>query len=215
MPTAKDHSKAQPMSISQLCQQDSDNDIHSIHDLDQDPLDINNSGDESDSHYQSYRRHRQQALYNNQNGYSEASDMEDSTYHHQQQQHHHRAMAGNNSQPDSAEQLAAEALGDMANASRADASSYPAPAGPFMSRMSSLPLVNSAMSSALKAYENTKQNSKVMKVAILVGHTSMLGSSIGLSWLHSNAVVITNCNYNIVWCGDGRIKRQVTVKAGL
>ncbi|KAF9148342.1 hypothetical protein BG015_009925 [Linnemannia schmuckeri] len=160
MPTAKDHSKAQPMSISQLCQQDSDNDIHSKHDLDQDPLDLN-SGDESDSHYQSYRRHRQQALYNNNNGYSEASDMEENNYH--QQQHHHRTMTDNNSQPDSAEQLAAEALGDMANASRADPASYAAPAGPFMSRMTSLPLVNSAMSSALKAYENTKQNSKVMK----------------------------------------------------
>lgn len=156
MPTAKDHSKAQPMSISQLCQQDSDNDIRSKHDLDQDPLDLN-SGDESDSHYQSYRRHRQQAIYNN-NGYSEASDMEDSHYHQQQQHHHRHAMTDNNNQPDSAEQMAAEALGDMANAS-----SQAAPAGPFMTRMTSLPLVNSAMSSALKAYENTKQNSKVMK----------------------------------------------------
>ncbi|KAF9316932.1 hypothetical protein BGZ91_005458 [Linnemannia elongata] len=156
MPTAKDHSKAQPMSISQLCQQDSDNDIQSKHDLDQDPLDLN-SGDESDSHYQSYRRHRQQAIYNN-NGYSEASDMEDSHYHQQQQHHHRHAMTDNNNQPDSAEQMAAEALGDMANAS-----SQAAPAGPFMTRMTSLPLVNSAMSSALKAYENTKQNSKVMK----------------------------------------------------
>ncbi|KAF9900055.1 hypothetical protein EC991_007957 [Linnemannia zychae] len=152
MPTAKDYSKAQPMSISQLCQQDSDTDFHPKHDLDQDPLDLN-SGDESDSHYQSYRRNR---IYHNNDGYSEASDIEDNTY-------HRRAMTGNN-QPDSAEQMAAEALGDMANASRPEASSYSAaPAGPFMSRMSSLPLVNSAMNSALKAYENTKQNSKVMK----------------------------------------------------
>lgn len=203
------------MSISQLCQQDSDSDIHSKHDLDQDPLDLNNSGDESDSHYQSYHRHRQHTLYSNQDGYSEASDMDDSTYHHQQQEHHRRAMEGNNNQPDYAEQLAAEALGDMANASRADASSYSAPAGPFMSRMSSLPLVNSAMSSALKAYENTKQNSKVMKVTILVGHMSMLVSSTGVSGLRANPVLITNCNHNIVWCGDGRIKRQVIVKAGL
>lgn len=167
------------MSISQLCQQDSDNDIQSKHDLDQDPLDLN-SGDESDSHYQSYRRHRQQAFYNN-NGYSEASDMEDSHYHQQQQHHHRHAMTDNNNQPDSAEQMAAEALGDMANAS-----SQAAPAGPFMTRMTSLPLVNSAMSSALKAYENTKQNSKVMKVIIAAGDTSipMLRFQIGTSDLN-------------------------------
>ncbi|KAK3806872.1 MAG: transcription factor Opi1-domain-containing protein [Linnemannia gamsii] len=157
MPTAKDHSKAQPMSISQLCQQDSDNDIHSKHDLDHDPLDLN-SGDESDSHFQSYRHNNR--IFNN-NGYSETSDIEDDSY---QQHHHHRVMTGNSNQPDSAEQMAAEALGDMANASHTEASSSSAaPAGPFMSRMSSLPLVNSAMNSALKAYENTKQNSKVMK----------------------------------------------------
>ncbi|KAF9121603.1 hypothetical protein BGW39_010402 [Mortierella sp. 14UC] len=157
MPTAKDYSKAQPMSISQLCQQDSDTDIHSKHDLDQDPLDLN-SGDDSDSHFQYYRRDRFYNNDNNNHGYSETSDVEDNTY-------HRRVMTTNNSnQPDSAEQMAAEALGDMANAPRTDATSYSAvPAGPFMSRMSSLPLVNSAMNSALKAYENTKQNSKVMK----------------------------------------------------
>ncbi|KAG0376279.1 hypothetical protein BGX24_007995 [Mortierella sp. AD032] len=157
MPTAKDHSKAQPMSISQLCQQDSDNDIHSKHDLDHDPLDLN-SGDESDSQFQSYRHNNR--IFNN-NGYSETSDIEDDSY---QQHHHHRVMTGNSNRPDSAEQMAAEALGDMANASHTEAaSSSAAPAGPFMSRMSSLHLVNSAMNSALKAYENTKQNSKVMK----------------------------------------------------
>ncbi|KAF9578795.1 hypothetical protein BGW38_005238 [Lunasporangiospora selenospora] len=61
--------------------------------------------------------------------------------------------------------MAAEVLGDMANgshptdASSAIDSSQSASAKPFISRMSSLPLVNSA----LKAYENGKQNSKVMK----------------------------------------------------
>ncbi|KAG0205466.1 hypothetical protein BGX33_007903, partial [Mortierella sp. NVP41] len=149
------------MSISQLCQQDSDNDIHTKHDLDHDPLDLN-SGDESDSHYQSYHhQQQQQSHYSNSrhhhhhNGYSETSDMEDNSVEYQQR---HR------NQPDSAEQLAAEALGDMANASRADSVSCSStPSGPFITRMSSLPLVNSAMNSALKAYENTKQNSKVMK----------------------------------------------------
>lgn len=186
------------MSISQLCQQDSDNDIHPKHDLGQDPLDLN-SGDESDSHYQSYRRHRQQVIYSNNNGYSEASDMEDSNYHQQQQ-------------PDSAEQLAAEALGDMANVA-----SQAAPAGPFMSRMTSLPLVNSAMSSALKAYENTKQNSKVMKVIIAAREISML--ILRLQLVHQTCMLTlcftTNCNCDIVWCGDGRVERQVPVKAGL
>lgn len=216
MPTAKDHSKALPMSISQLCQQDSDNDIHSKHDLDQDPLDLN-SGDESDSHYQSYRRHHQQAIYNNNNGYSESSDMEDSNYHHQQQHHHRHDMTDNNNQPDSAEQLAAEALGDMANASRVDASSHTAPVGPFMTRMTSLPLVNSAMSSALKAYENTKQNSKVMKVIITAGDMlmPMLRPQLVLQACMLTLCSTTNCNCDIVWCGDGRVERQVPVKAGL
>ncbi|KAF9921588.1 hypothetical protein FBU30_008354 [Linnemannia zychae] len=158
MPTAKDQSKAQPMSISQLCQQESDTDIHhSKHDLDHDPLDLN-SDDESDSQYEAYRRQRQQAFYNGNNTFSETSDIEDSHY----QRRHYRQTNGNE-QPDSDEQMAAEALGDMANASRSDPSYTTAPSNPFITRMASLPFVNSAMTSAAKAYENTKQNSKVVK----------------------------------------------------
>ncbi|KAF9905320.1 hypothetical protein EC991_001742 [Linnemannia zychae] len=111
--------KAQPMSISQLCQQN-----------DSDELEYSNSSDEFEEFDTSPRSTRDQQQ-----------------------------------QPDPAEQLAAEALGDMANAaarttsSTASSSSFAAPTTPFISRMSSLPLVNSA----LKAYESGKQNSKVMK----------------------------------------------------
>ncbi|KAG9062686.1 hypothetical protein KI688_004991 [Linnemannia hyalina] len=177
--------KAQPMSISQLCQQnDSDDDFNRNNlttvkqELDQDPLDLNNS----EPHYQQqqqqhYRNgndnnnnnnNNNNHYNNNQHRYSNSSDEFeefDTTPRSSQQQQQ--------SVPDPAEQLAAEALGDMANAAprssssstttttttTSSSSSFVAPATPFISRMSSLPLVNSA----LKAYESGKQNSKVMK----------------------------------------------------
>ncbi|KAF9147164.1 hypothetical protein BG015_011240 [Linnemannia schmuckeri] len=166
--------KAQPMSISQLCQQnDSDNDFnrnnHTVvkQELDQDPLDLNNA----ESHYQQQHQYRNgnnnNHYNNNQHRYSNSSDEFeefDTTPRSRQQQQ---------PVPDPAEQLAAEALGDMANATprssssssttttttTSSSSSFVAPTTPFISRMSSLPLVNSA----LKAYESGKQNSKVMK----------------------------------------------------
>ncbi|KAF9096536.1 hypothetical protein BGX29_008538 [Mortierella sp. GBA35] len=161
MPPApsRDQTKAQPMSISQLCQQnDSDDDLnnHSVkQELDQDPFDLN-SNDYQQQHYNNSNNHYN----NNQHRYSNSSDEFeefDTTPRSSQQQQ----------QPDPAEQLAAEVLGDMANAgartsssaSTTSNSSFVAPTTPFISRMSSLPLVNSA----LKAYESGKQNSKVMK----------------------------------------------------
>ncbi|KAG0048039.1 hypothetical protein BGZ83_006946 [Gryganskiella cystojenkinii] len=162
--------KAQAMSISELCQQnDSEEDLVLHHNnrpnkqgLDQDPLDLNDNS----NHYQ----HHNKGL-NHNNGYSNG----------QQHQHQHPSSddefeefedsprSRTNNRPDpAAEQLAAEVLGDMANANRTSSSStsdssssgtFATPATPFISRMSSLPLVNSA----LKAYESGKQNSKVMK----------------------------------------------------
>ncbi|KAG0227857.1 hypothetical protein BGW42_002548 [Actinomortierella wolfii] len=61
--------------------------------------------------------------------------------------------------PDADEQLAAEALGNMANANMTSSDGSVPSSAPFISRMSSLPIVNSA----IKAYESGKQNSKVMK----------------------------------------------------
>ncbi|KAG0323665.1 hypothetical protein BGZ99_002605 [Dissophora globulifera] len=146
---ARDQTKVQPMSISQLCQQ-SDSEDELSHDtkqeLDHDPLDlnaaehINSNGNGS---------HTNGAYSNSSDEFEELGDSRPGT-----------------AQRDADEQLAAEALGDMANAARASSSSSPgssssfaAPSTPFISRMSSLPLVNSA----LKAYESGKQNSKVMK----------------------------------------------------
>ncbi|KAG0236107.1 hypothetical protein BGX31_004068 [Mortierella sp. GBA43] len=162
MPSAKEMSKAQPMSISQLCQQDyiSDEESHSIkQDLDQDPLDLN-SEDHPEPPYMTGRNGYTHRLH--QNGhelYNQPSDTDEYDQYSNHQRHAYEE------QPDSAERLAAEALGDMANSARPtptasdSGSSFMTPAAPFISRMSSLPLVNSA----LKAYENGKQNSKVMK----------------------------------------------------
>ncbi|KAF9114764.1 hypothetical protein BGX27_009885 [Mortierella sp. AM989] len=160
MPSAKEMSKAQPMSISQLCQQDefSDDELHNMkQNLDQDPLDLNSEDDISESPYMNGRNrytyssnslHRQ----NGHTVYDQASDTEDD---YAQYSNHRRHI--NDELPDSDEQLAAEVLGDMANARAAD--SAPAPAGPLFSRMTNLPI----LTTALKAYENGKQNSKVMK----------------------------------------------------
>ncbi|KAG0085002.1 hypothetical protein BGZ93_009543 [Podila epicladia] len=111
-----------PMSISQLCQDDN---LHSVRrELDQDPPDLYSGDDDLDSSY-----------INN-------GDADDYA--------HHDLECAYTTQD--SEQLAAEALGDMANRGSFVAA-------PFISRMSSLPIVNSA----LKAYESGKQNSKVMK----------------------------------------------------
>ncbi|KAF9998415.1 hypothetical protein BGZ80_005842 [Entomortierella chlamydospora] len=144
---ARDQAKVQPMSISQLCQQN-DSDEELVYDvkqeLDHDPLDLNLDADHGS------------IPNNNSHHYSNSSDefeeLDDSP----------RARAAAD-QRDADEQLAAEALGDMANGARTSSSTFAAPATPFISRMSSLPLVNSAVNSALKAYESGKQNSKVMK----------------------------------------------------
>ncbi|KAI1314688.1 hypothetical protein EDD11_001857 [Mortierella claussenii] len=163
MPSAKELSKAQPMSISQLCQQDdnSDDELHNIkHNLDQDPLDLN---PEDDDAYMNgiANGHRTHPQHDGHDDYSQASDIEQD---YEEYSDHRRHM--DSEQPDSAEQLAAEALGDMANArstatvtASGSGSSFMATAGPLFSRMSSFPVVNSA----LKAYESGKQNSKVMK----------------------------------------------------
>ncbi|KAF9346144.1 hypothetical protein BGX26_002366 [Mortierella sp. AD094] len=144
---ARDQAKVQPMSISQLCQQnDSDEELaYDVkQELDQDPLDLNLDADDD-------------SIRHNNNHYSNSSDefeeFDDSP----------RSRAAAVEQRDADEQLAAEALGDMANGARTSSSTFVAPATPFISRMSSLPLVNSAVNSALKAYESGKQNSKVMK----------------------------------------------------
>ncbi|KAF9920941.1 hypothetical protein FBU30_009108 [Linnemannia zychae] len=157
--------KAQPMSISQLCQQDdSDNDFHNSpvkQELDQDPLDLNSSSEQPYQQQQHYRNGNNNHYNNNQHRYSNSSDeFEEFDTSPRSRQH-------NSNVPDPAEQLAAEALGDMANArlpsttasTTANSGSFATPSTPFISRMSSLPLVNSA----LKAYESGKQNSKVMK----------------------------------------------------
>ncbi|KAG0289829.1 hypothetical protein BGZ98_003693 [Dissophora globulifera] len=168
MPSAKEsNSRAQPMSVSELCQQDysDDDDLHTKHDLDHDPLDLN-SDDDAESSYNATSRDRYSSNHSRQhrpNIYSQPSDVED-VRDYDQFSNHPRHMDSELSE--SAEQLAAEALGDMANASShltpsssSSSLTAPAAAAPFISRMSSLPLVNSA----LKAYENGKQNSKVMK----------------------------------------------------
>ncbi|KAF9353510.1 hypothetical protein BGX34_011523, partial [Mortierella sp. NVP85] len=176
MPSAKEMSKAQPMSISQLCQQDypSDDEHHAVkQDLDQDPLDLNSED------------HPEPPYMNGRNGYTHHSRYNTNGPHHghdlynpdpEQDLHpftnHQRHI--HPPQPDHAERMAAEVLGDMANAphpatpssSSSSASSFMAPAAPFISRMSSLPLVNSALKAyenGKQAYENGKQTSKVMK----------------------------------------------------
>ncbi|KAG9322006.1 hypothetical protein KVV02_008169 [Mortierella alpina] len=161
-PPARDLSKAQPMSISQLCEQDYESQLQtSKHELDHDHLD-RNSEDDSDAHYLNRSGNGYHQL-NGRSVYIQNSDLDEDDY----DEYSNRAREPMDERADSAEQLAAEVLGDMANANRASAavvagsseSALVAPANPFMSRMSSLPLVNSA----LKAYENGKQNSKVMK----------------------------------------------------
>ncbi|KAF9943914.1 hypothetical protein BGZ70_005258, partial [Mortierella alpina] len=160
-PPARDLSKAQPMSISQLCQQDYESHLQaSTHDLVHDRLDLH-SGDDLDLHYRNngngFHQHNGRSVYN------QGSDLDEDDY----EEYSNRGREPMDERADSAEQLAAEVLGDMVNANRAsdavDAATndaaFVAPANPFMSRMSSLPLVNSA----LKAYESGKQNSKVMK----------------------------------------------------
>ncbi|KAF9328016.1 hypothetical protein BG006_008761 [Podila minutissima] len=113
---------SRPMSISQLCQDDN---LHGVkRELDQDPPDLYLGDDDLESSYMN-------------NG-----DVDD---------YAHRDIECDYAAQDP-EQLAAEALGDMANRGSFVAA-------PFISRMSSLPIVNSA----LKAYESGKQNSKVMK----------------------------------------------------
>lgn len=135
--------KTQPMSISRLCQQD-DSNVHTVkQELDQDPLDL--YSDDDDDHF------NLPYMNNNRGTYS------DYDQHHDLDGDYNDGAAS----PGPAEQLAAEALGDMVNANLevSDSSSFMAQA-PFISRMSSLPIVNSA----LKAYESGKQSSKVMKV---------------------------------------------------
>ncbi|KAF9423456.1 hypothetical protein BGZ94_008280 [Podila epigama] len=149
--------KAQPMSISQLCQQDDsdDDDLRTIkHELDNDRAHLHSDStkdDDSDSPYMNGSISSNYHNNNNNNHYDDYS------------RHHDADGDSDTKEPDSDEQLAAEVLGDMANASRngtasSTSSSFMAQA-PFISRMSSLPIVNSA----LKAYETGKQNSKVMK----------------------------------------------------
>jgi len=196
-PAAKEMSKAQPMSISQLCRQDdSDDELHNIkQELDRDRLDLN-SGEDSD--YGSYQDRQ-----NGQDRYSQSSDLDDDEY-----EDYHRNNGRTNGrngadEPDYAEQLAAEALGDMANAR---SGSFMAPAVPFISRMSSLPLVNSA----LKAYESSKQNNKVMKVSFMNPLDRMLRNSSALEIHLTRPQMIP-----IVRSRDGRIKCKVFIKAGI
>ncbi|KAG0342957.1 hypothetical protein BG004_005532 [Podila humilis] len=151
--------KAQPMSISQLCQQDPSDDELNRRDLAHDSFELNSdddmerhtnhhtNGSNGNGHITSngsgYRHHG----YSNNNSSDEFEEYED-----------RNTRSSNAVGPDPAEQLAAEALGDMAN-SLPPSTSAAQPAAPFIYRMSSLPIVNSA----LKAYETGKQNSKVMK----------------------------------------------------
>lgn len=175
------------MSISQLCQQDYESHLETTkHDLDHDHLDLN-SGDDSDAHYlnrngNGYHQHNGRSVFN------QNSDLDDDDY----EEYSNRGREPMDERADSAEQLAAEVLGDMANVNRASAavatagneSAFAAPANPFMSRMSSLPLVNSA----LKAYESGKQNSKVMKVTLffvtLWKHEAASSSELLTSFFH-------------------------------
>ncbi|KAG0253248.1 hypothetical protein BG011_006451 [Mortierella polycephala] len=154
---AKDQTKSsQPMSISQLCQQDSDDEMHHSHssntqqDLNQDPLDLDVEN-QANNNYTNGNPH------DNQNGYNNSNNNNCSSSDEFEEFNDSSRSRGPTAHPDPAEQLAAEALGDMANPARA--SSFATPNAPFISRMSSLPLVNSA----IKAYESGKQNSKVMK----------------------------------------------------
>ncbi|KAF9582779.1 hypothetical protein BGW38_010766, partial [Lunasporangiospora selenospora] len=140
---ARDHNqKSQPMSISHLCQQGGEQD------LDHDPLDLNDPSQPPSSapehHHHSHSSD------------DEFEELEDSRF-----PTSTRNRSSASGQLDAAEQLAAEALGDMANGAGTQASedSAAAPSAPFISRMSSLPLVTSA----LKAYETTKQNSNLVK----------------------------------------------------
>jgi len=149
------------MSISQLCQQDpSDDENH--RDLDQDPFELN-SDDEHNHHHNTNGNHDYHT-----NGHSNGNGNSNGHHHTNGGAHYSnssdefeefddRPRSSPSSRPDD-EQLAAEALGDMANSIPSSA-----PTAPFISRMSSLPIVNSA----LKAYESGKQNSKVMKVTTL------------------------------------------------
>lgn len=130
------------MSISRLCQQD-DSNVHTVkQELDQDPLDLYT--DDDDDHLDLAYMNNNRGTYNS---YSQHHDPDDD-------------YDDGAASPGPAEQLAAETLGDMVNANLevSDTSSFMVQA-PFIARMSSLPIVNSA----LKAYESGKQSSKVMK----------------------------------------------------
>ncbi|KAF9432228.1 hypothetical protein BGZ76_011088 [Entomortierella beljakovae] len=149
---ARDQAKAQPMSISQLCQQnDSDDELiyDAKQDLEQDPLDLNSEGDDH------IRRNDNHQYSNSSDEFEEFDDSPRS-----------RSLTSGQRED---ERLAAEALGDMANGSLSSSapmntsSSFAAPSTPFISRMSSFPLVNSAVSSVVQAYASGKQSSKVMK----------------------------------------------------
>ncbi|KAF9299693.1 hypothetical protein BGZ74_008755 [Mortierella antarctica] len=158
--------KAQPMSISQLCQQDPSDDEHH-RDLDQDPFELNS--DDEGNHHHNNHHHNNTNGHSNGNGYHTNGNGNGNGHHYANgggAAHYNNSSdefeefddrprsSSSSSRPDPAEQLAAEALGDMANSIPSSA-----PTAPFISRMSSLPIVNSA----LKAYESGKQNSKVMK----------------------------------------------------
>ncbi|KAF9346724.1 hypothetical protein BGX34_003690 [Mortierella sp. NVP85] len=138
MPPAptRDQTKAQPMSISQLCH--SDTDTSPKEGLEQDPLTLDDdigrfsSPDPTANPNGCHYTHSD----------DEFEELDDP-----------RPKSTTVSRED--EQIAVEALGSMANGSRPLSSS----SAMFMSRVSSLPLVNSA----IKAYETGKQNSAVMK----------------------------------------------------
>ncbi|KAF8939582.1 transcription factor Opi1-domain-containing protein [Dissophora ornata] len=154
---ARDQAKAQPMSISQLCEQTQSDDEPNYgirEELDQDPLDLNAEDSNTINHNQSDNHNHNGTNGHYSNSSDEFEEFDDSP----------RSRPGpEDVQRDANEQLAAEVLGDMANAARTSSSTPSGPNAvpntPFISRMSSLPLVTSA----LKAYENGKQNSKVMK----------------------------------------------------
>ncbi|KAF9316878.1 hypothetical protein BG003_001469 [Podila horticola] len=156
--------KTQPMSISQLCQQDPSDDEHH-RDLDQDPFELNS--DDEGHHHDTNGNSNGDGYHTNGNGngngnvngnghhYTNGGGAHYSNSSDEFEEFDDRPRSSSSSsRPDPDEQLAAEALGDMANSIPSSA-----PTAPFISRMSSLPIVNSA----LKAYESGKQNSKVMK----------------------------------------------------
>ncbi|KAF9913922.1 hypothetical protein BX616_009300 [Lobosporangium transversale] len=145
------------MSISQLCQQDDNTNegIHNLgHELDQDPLNLNSEDEDQLSSYNNRNKNHRRIQRNGHEVYSQSSDNEEDP---DQYSNHRRHI--NSDEPDSDEQMAAEALGGMANARTPTVTASGAGSSFLFSRMSSLPVVNSA----LKAYENGKQNSKVMK----------------------------------------------------